>query len=74
MNLIFMLCIVLCVLCVHVSKNLCQRVFPVKPPLAITGLPSPKELLESLHIEPNLGQFFFDNPVPDYRPKAKGQD
>eukprot|EP00668_Euglena_longa_P026575 GGOE01033266.1.p1 GENE.GGOE01033266.1~~GGOE01033266.1.p1 ORF type:complete len:1185 (+),score=424.15 GGOE01033266.1:254-3556(+) len=32
----------------------------------------PKELLAALHIEPNLGAFFFDNPVPEYRPRVKG--
>eukprot|EP00667_Euglena_gracilis_P012321 EG_transcript_12642 len=32
----------------------------------------PKELLERLHVEPNLGQFYFDNVVPDYKPAAKG--
>eukprot|EP00668_Euglena_longa_P008511 GGOE01010260.1.p1 GENE.GGOE01010260.1~~GGOE01010260.1.p1 ORF type:complete len:1208 (-),score=403.92 GGOE01010260.1:1029-4382(-) len=32
----------------------------------------PSALLAALNVEPNLGQFFFDNPVPGFKPRMKG--
>jgi class 3 adenylate cyclase len=34
-------------------------------------VPPPKELLTSLHVEPNFGNFYFDNPVPGFKTMAR---